>query len=375
VSVVGRRSRGRLAGLLLASVALATTVALADEERWTLAGMIDPTLWKTDEGSRLLARNDGDPSADGSLRVWFAAEVTDGLQAVVLGELYGASNENGVSTELEQAVLRYSFRTRKPLFVEAGSFVTPLGNFSGRYLPTVNPLIGRPTSYGVSYPLGVQVAGSRSRVDFRVAVVDLPLVNERYLPEAGSAPRPAVAVGVTPATGARIGAYFTQGPYLSDAVEPFLPAGAGWKDFSQRIVGLDLQFSRGHLELNGDWAQSSYDVPTRSDAHRGRAWFAEAKYTFTPRMFAALRVEENLYLFSRPLAPGTWIASLPTVRDVEVGAGYRLDRLTLVKASVRADRWSVDPAVAADFPNGYAAAVQLVYRFDVRSWFEGSNPR
>ena len=376
MSCDARRS-ARVLPLLALAVLLGTAAGHTSAgEQWTLEGLIDPTLWKTDDGSLLLARNEGDPAADGSLRLWFAADPLAGLELVALGRLSGASDANGSETELEQGFLRYTFRTERPLLLEAGKIVTPLGNFSARYLPTTNPVIGAPTSYGVSYPLGLQLAGSWSRLDFRLALVDQPLVNESYVPgEPGSAARPAVALGLTPVTGARIGAYYTRGPYLNADVEPLLPPGAAWKDFEQVVLGLDLQYSRGHLELNADWAESSYDVPSFSDEYRGRAWFADVKYTFTPRLFAALRVEENRYLYTDVDPYAGWIAALPTVRDAELGAGWRVSPATLIKASLRADRWSVDPYVAAYFPDGYAAALQFVQRFDVRSWFEAPSAR
>ena len=363
-----RRSIGLAA--LLSTLVLAVAPARASEEKWLLQGMIDPTLWKTSDGSRLLARNEGDAAADGTLRLWLAAELVPRFDLVVVGRAYAASDDNGSETDFEQAFLRYALRRGQPLFLEAGKIVTPLGNFAGRYLPTVNPLIGTPTSYGVSYPLGVQLAGSLARFDFRLALVDLPLTNESYLPEPGSHPRPAVAFGVTPLTGTRIGVYYTAGPYLGDEVDPYLPAGAAWQDYGQQVAGVDLQFSRGHLELNADYAENSYEVPTYAEEYRGRAWYGEAKYTLTPRLFAAARYEENLYLYSQPLPNGYWIAALPTVRAIEGGAGWRFDRLTSLKASVRVDRWSVEPGEEAMLPDGWAVAAQLVHRFDVRSWFE-----
>ena len=365
----------RLAGLVLLVATGLGGAAHAAEEKWLLEGMIDPTLWKTSDGSQLLARNEGDAAADATLRLFLAAELVPRFDLVVVGTAYGATDDNGSDTDFEQAFVRYSIRKAQPLYLEAGKIVTPLGNFSARYLPTVNPLIGKPTSYGVSYPLGVQLAGSLARFDFRVAMVDLPLTNQSYLPEAGSHPRPAVAFGFTPLTGARIGVYYTAGPYLSDEIDPYLPPGAAWEDYGQQVAGVDLQWSRGHVELNADYAENSYDVPTYAEEYRGRAWYGEAKYTFAPRWFAAARYEENLYLYSQPLPNGYWIAALPTVRAIEGGAGYRFDRLTEIKASARVDRWSVEPGEEAMLPDGWAAAVQLVHRFDVRSWFENPAAR
>jgi ribonuclease HII len=48
-------------------------------------------------------------------------------------------------------------------------------------------LIGGPDSYDVAYPRGFQVAGGAGRFDYKVAAIDLPLTNGRYVPEADRA--------------------------------------------------------------------------------------------------------------------------------------------------------------------------------------------
>jgi len=88
---------------------------------------------------------------------------------------------------------------------------------------------------------------------------------------------------VTLFTGLRFGASYTEGPYLNRHLDEFLPPGAGWKDFDQRLLGFDVQFSRGYLELNGELFFSEYDVPTFSKSVDGTAYYLELKYTWTPR--------------------------------------------------------------------------------------------
>jgi len=254
--------------------------------------------------------------------------------------------------------------------IEAGQILTPVGNFPRRYLSNLNPLISSPDSYSLTYPVGLQVSGQAALLDYRVAFVDRPLVNEHYTPEPGRAIRPMLSVGVTPWVGARFAAYGTQGPYLGPSSQPMITTGNDWKDFEQTIYGLDAQFSRGHFELNGDYAHSTYDSPTGGAPLQGRVYFIEPKYTWSPRVFTALRFERNDYPFIMALAPGVWITSNADFYDAEIGAGYRFGPGTILKVAYRRDHWNVQPSMKWFFPDGYSVAAQLSYRFDINSWFE-----
>ena len=361
-----------LVGLWALGFALLFVSPARCDERVLVGGLLDAEFWKTDDGSRLLSRNEGEAAPAARLRLWAASEFLPRLQGFVLGEVESgkASDAGETEQELEQAYLRYSFRPPLRLIVEAGQIVTPIGNFSRRYLSSVNPLIGSPDNYSLSYPLGLNVRGQASRLDFSVALLDRPFINEHYTPEPGRALRPALALGVTPVVGTRLGAYATRGPYLGPEVTPMLLTGDDWKDFRQAVYGIDAQFSRGYFELNADVARSSYEVPGVARSVRGLAYFIEPKYTWSPRFFTALRLERNDYPFVMPLAPGVWLGTTADFYDVEAGAGYRLGPGAILKIAYRRDRWSVDPSKKSFFPDGYSISAQLSYRFDVNTWFE-----
>lgn len=367
-----RYGRARRALMVVVWALLRAAPARSQDDKVLVQGLLDAEVWKTDSSSLLLSKNDGNTAPAGRLRIWAVGEFVPGLQAFVVarGEDGSGSYEGERQGMIEQAALRYTFRAPLRLILEAGKIVTPLGNFPRRRLSTTNPLIGSPDGYDVAYPIGLQVGGQVSRFDYHLAFVDLPLVNEKYVPEPGSAPRPAVALGVTPVIGLRLGGYATRGPYLNRDLDPFLPAGAGWTDFEQRVLGADLQFSRGYFELNGDFERSAYDVPAQARAVRGTTYFIEPKYTWTPRVFTALRLERNLYAYIKPLGPGAWLASAVDFFDVEAAVGYRIDPRAVLKVAYRRDRWNVDDSLKSFFPNGYSIAVQLSYSFNVNSWLE-----
>jgi len=339
-------------------------------------GLFDAEIWKTDPGSRLLSLNDGDAAAGGRLRLWSAGDFLPGLQGYMLGQAHSGTalpeeegKEGQMQTGIEQAFLRYTLKGATRLVIEGGKFTTPVGDFSDRYLSSQNPLIGTPDSYTVAYPYGVKMSGWAGPVDYRAALVDQPMVNEGYVPESGRAWRPVVGAGVTPVQGLRLGAFYTFGPYLGPEVESALPTGSRWRDFEEAVVGFETQFSRGHFELRGEFTHSRYDAPTGGPSVRGQAFYLEPKYTFTPRVFAALRLEQNEYAYISLMSWG-WLVSEATFVDAEACLGWRLAPGAILKVSYRRDRWDVDESLKSILPDGYALAAQLSYSFDVISWFE-----
>jgi hypothetical protein len=200
-------------------------------------------------------------------------------------------------------------------------------------------------------------------------VVSLPVYREDYVPEPTATPRPAVGAGFTPTTGIRIGASATWGPYLNDELPATLLAGRSWRAYSQQVGAVDAQVSRGYLEVRAEIAASRYDVP--SDAGRdptvvrGLAYYVDAKYTLTPRVFIASRVERNEYAYIEPESDTEWEASPTNMYNGELGVGYRLGAATLLKASVRADSWHVPPYLRSVLPNGAAFALQISRAFTV----------
>jgi len=339
----------------------------ADEERIHVEGLFDAENWNSNGASRLLSVNGDHDAGLGRVRLFVVGEFRDGFQGFLSGRAEGgaATGDDESESEIEQALLRYTWPGRR-LAIEGGKLLTPVGDFPRRYLSSRNPLIGAPGGYGVDYPYGVRLSGGVGMFDYTAAVIDKPIVNESWVPPADSSPRPAVALGITPTVGLRVGAFATEGPYLGRDTEPFLSAGEHWRDYRQVLYGLDLQFSRGYFELNGQLDRSLYEVPGLPDT-RGLAWYLEPKYTFTPRLFAALRYERNEYAFVRPLSPGSWIGRPATYAALEAGVGYRFLPRLIVKASWRRDHWYEQDS--AFFPDGSVLAVQVSYGFDVSSWF------
>jgi hypothetical protein len=363
-------ARHRITWVLALLCGLTSPLTIA-QERFLVEGIFDAEFYQTDANSIFLSRNEGDIATLGRLQLWSAFQISPGFQIYALGEFEAdnSSGEGETESEIEQFALRYSSQSAPYYFLEAGKILSPLGAYSNRHLSTQNPLIGQPYVYITSYPWGIQAAGSSGSLDYRAALLDQPDINPGYIPfDPDSAFRPALGFGVTPFTGLRFGLSYTEGPYLNRQLGAYLPPGTDWRDFDQRILGFDVQFSRGYLELNGQYVVSKYDVPFRSERTDDTSYYIELKYTWTPRIYGAVRFEKNEAAFISHPGDLSWLAQSRKFRDVEVGIGYRFSPDTQLKVAYRRDHWDSHTNPENSIRNGYSLALQLSHHFDLRSW-------
>ena len=356
--------------LVTAGAALLAASHAAAQTRVTLQGTLDAEGWSTDTGSAMLTRNGGKPAGVGRLQLWGAVEIAPGAVGYALGQFTGATGESERQAELEMAGVRF---TRGRFMLDAGKITSPIGSFASRRFSWRNPLIGAPDGYPVTYPYGAVLTGTFGPIDARAGVLSLPTWHPGYAPAPDHAPRPVAAIGVTPVIGVRFGASHTTGPYLNANLSPTQLGGADWRSYQQHVTGIELAVSAGHFALNAEAARSSYDVPGR-DAIAGMTYYGEAKYTITPRIFIATRLERNDYPFIRALGTGGWIARRTDFHNEEFGVAYRIAAGSLIKASYRQDAWHLNDSNRAFLgPGGRAVAIQLSHRFDVISWLDRAN--
>ena len=365
-----RTTDGRLCpgarALLLAIPLLAIARAPARAQGILVQGIADVEVYATDARSPLLTRNDGRPAALGRLQLWSAWEPWRGVVAFAQGQLEGGparADEQRMELYLDQFGVRLG-RSRA-LVLEAGKMAHPVGAFAARRFSSRNPVIGTPDGYPLQYPLGAALTGSTQRIDYRAALVSLPITHEGYLPDPTPKLRPAIGGGITPTAGIRIGGSATWGPYLNDSLTPALLAGRRWDAYRERVIAADAQVSRGYLETRGEIAWSSYEVPARATLLRGLTYYLEAKYTIAPRVYVAGRYERNDYPFMRPASDSAWLAQPTNLYDGEVAIGVRLAPSRLVKLAYRADSWRVEPWLRSFLRDGHSVALQVSQAFDL----------
>jgi hypothetical protein len=349
-------------------VLLALAAAPASAQRLALETLIDVEGWKTDGGSRLLARNAGDPMGVGRLTAWAAVNPIAPLTLLAIGEVEATTGEEDAKAGLDLLALRVEIGGATT--IEAGKILYPVGGFGRRRFSNVNPLIGFPDLYPPLYPYGAVLAGVTGRVDYRLGAVSLPLANLNYTPEPSHRLRPVAGIGYSFGPDLRLAAAVTHGAYLGSSVDEALPAGTTWQDFTQTIAALELRYSRGYLETWAEAAWSSYEVPLNDDPLRGIGAFAEMRLTHSPRVFTALRLEYFDYPFIRPGTPTRWTTNVTTQMNGEIAVGYRLNANTLAKLAYRRDYWPQDPGPnAPPAPDGYALAAQVGVTTDIIGLF------
>jgi hypothetical protein len=323
--------------------------------------LTDLELWKTHGDSPLLARNEGELQAIGRLRGWVSLRPFAELQLLAMGELQKETGAEG-EFEKELEVLTLRWLPRRGVSVEAGRILMPLGEFGPRRFSNINPLIGTPDLYPDAYPWGTSVSGAAGKLDYRAALISLPVVNQGLTPEPGQRLRPLLGIGVSAGPMLRVGATLTHGAYLGPAVGGQIPSGASWQDFLQTVVSADAHFSAGYVEARVEALWSSFEVPSRADPVRGLGWYGEVRATLSPRLFVAGRFERNRFATIEPTSAALWAGQVATELNGEVGAGYRVSADALIKASFSKDHW---PGAQPGVSDGYALAVQFSLHKDI----------
>jgi hypothetical protein len=352
-----------LAGLL--ALAATRAAAQSDAGALMLQGIVDGEFWSTNSASSLLTRNAGRPAGLVRMQAWGAFQPTGSIVIYAQGEIEAgaARRETGTEAYTDQLGVRY---VRSPAFlVDVGRFTPIIGTFASRHFSTRNPLIGEPDGYTADYPVGMKISGEMPHFDYRVGMVSLPTTHALYEPSPTPRLRPAIGGGYTPFVGLRIGASFTHGSYLNRDYAPTALAGRAWSDYHQTVAAADVEVSRGYLDVHLEGARGSYDVPGVSSALVGWTYYAETRYTITPRLFVAARVERNDYPFIRAGNGTGWLAKLTDFVDGETGFGYRVTSSSILKATVRGDRWWTRNA-----SDGKAFAMQWSQTFDVMDWVD-----
>lgn len=144
-----------------------------------------------------------------------------------------------------------------------------------------------------------------------------------------------------PVVGLVIGASAASGEWLNGALKDSLGSLAPGH-YKQDTFGLDAEYSRGYWIIRSEFVATQWNIPRLSDPPidgplRATSAFVEARYRFSPRFFAAARLDGLTFskiqgdrLFGG--APETWDA--PVTR-VEAGGGVYVQRNLTLRAVVQ----------------------------------------
>jgi hypothetical protein len=120
------------------------------------------------------------------------------------------------------------------------------------------------------------------------------------------------------------GSSFSHGPYLLPPDEPLFAGGPIKDEFKQTTFGQDIAFAWRHWQLWAEVFESRFEVPNVGPADT-LAYYVEAKYKLTPRLFGALRWNQQFF-DKIPDGSGGRQRWDRDIWRVETALGFRFDR-------------------------------------------------
>jgi hypothetical protein len=285
--------------------------------------------------------------------------------------------DHDAEIRLDEWALRYSPWRHGVLNVQVGRFATVVGNWTARHGAWNNPFITAPLPYehatgiwdteavrnsnvllqwshvrpglpaavtaiekslrvpivwGPSYATGVAVSGDIGRLRY-AAEAKLGALSSR--PEAWlhgreqrHHPTVSARLGYSPDQMWNVGVSASSGSYLREFAGRTLASGHARGDYRQVVLASDVAFAWHHLQVWGEIYTCRFEIPRVGDADTV-AYYAEAKYKFTPRFFGALRW--NQQLFARIPDRGTDTKWGHDVWRIDLAPGYRFTPHTQLK--------------------------------------------
>jgi hypothetical protein len=345
---------------LLASVAIFGAVLHSQVQ---LSGEGSTTVLRSARTTSPRAVNKGNPTFGWRLDLFLDGKVSDKIYVLVNTRTYEDEYIN-----LDYVALRIMNVADLGFNFQMGKFDMPFGNLAERRFPKENFLYGLPMIYeyrtslpnrvisridvlsnrgkGVGmrlvdlgvYDIGAMVYGEAGKMHYAVAVSNGTISSTSYgLPNADGDFNKILRLSYAPMIGLTFGASAAMAPYLGDLAKP-LPRDAGSLHYQQLIGEVDVDFSRDRFLFNGEAVYSQWTVPFENEDTKISAlgYYAEAKYTWIPRLYTAARVSGLIFsrLDLESISP-RWDNNMI---EVEAGVGYHLDRNALVKLVRRETR-------------------------------------
>lgn len=271
---------------------------------------------------------------------------------------------------LDEYALRVTPWQDGRLSVQAGKFGTIVGNWVPRHGSWENPLVTAPLAYeqltgiwdngapeslselrewahvsprwpqgvrvfdkplrlpllwGPSYTTGVTVSGRWGRLTYAAELKDAALSSRPRVWNRREFefrhPTTSVRLGYRPNAMWNLGVSASGGSYMRTDIPVALAPGKGRSDYRQYVVAQDVSFAWHHVQVWAEVFASRFEVPGIGDADLV-SYYVEGKYKFTPRFFAAVRWNEQLYGKIADGRGARWRWGANT-RRLDVGPVYR----------------------------------------------------
>jgi hypothetical protein len=324
---------------------------------------------------------------DASWQDWLEGSVDFRIDRAISGE---AGKE--FDARLEQYWLRVTPPGQNFAHFQLGKFAAPFGNFIPRSSAAQNPFptfplaYDHPTSFVYAtdtpaailarrdaphskeqrlpvweelYANGAMVFGNAGDVRYAAAVMNSAPASWPYdwelLDTDYRIPSVYLRTSVAVDTSTTLGASFARGPY-SKWNDFWIPPGRKATDFDQTVWGLDASYALGHLELFAEGIFSSFQTAFANTLELW-SYYVEAKYTFLPGFYGALRLGQIRFGTMRDPTG----ASVPWDRDTtryEIGAGWFFTKNLFIKAS-----YQVNDVIGGDLPRESMLMLELVLAY------------
>ena len=150
---------------------------------------------------------------------------------------------------------------------------------------------------------------------------------------------------VRPLFGLIVGGSAARGSWLARDVERTLPEIRQQKTYAQTALGADAEYSRDHWVIRAETVWSRWVLPMTAFSSTtdlpisAMGTFVEGQYRFTPRVFAAARIDTLRFSSIAGILssgqPTPWEAP---VRRFELAAGYHLQRNLVARVAIQRNR-------------------------------------
>lgn len=303
-------------------------------------------------------------------------------------------SERGAQVRLDEYALRINPWNDERLAVQFGKFATIVGNWVPRHLSWDNPFVNAPLVYenvtpindkeapaspvdfisrfhgekyefnpiiwGPNYTTGASVSGRLGQFDYAAEVKNASLSSRPEswsLTEVGfDHPTVSARVGARPNQMWNFGVSVSEGDYLRPEAASTLPQHRGLDDYHEFLLGQDAAFAWHHLQLWAEFYETRFQVPRVGDAD-AFAYYLEAKYKFTPQVFAAARWNQELF---DHVAAGAH-RQLQWAHDLgrfDIAGGYRFTAHTQLKV-----QYSFQQETSGPQDRNHIFAAQFTLRF------------
>ena len=342
-------------------LATAFVVPLSAQVQWT--GDASANVLKSARTTSGRVVNEGNPTVGWRFDLFLDGKVTDNVSVIVRTR---TSDDEIVNFDF--AALRITNIANLGFNFQMGKFDMPFGNLADRRYPSKDFLYGLPLihEYRTSLPnqvptrlevlnnrgkgagmrlldqgiddLGAMISGDAGKLHYAVAVANGTVSSTTIHSENRDSDFDKILrLAYTPITGLTFGMSAAMSAYLGGDGRS-LPRDKGSLHYQQMTGELDVEFNRDKLMFNGEAVYSKWTVPFENEDTDlwTIGYNAEAKYTWIPRLYTAVRV--GGFVFSRLNLEGASPRWDNNLLEVEAGIGYYVDHNTLAKLVRRETR-------------------------------------